>query len=452
MTTNSTTPIRVAIYTRKSTEEGLEQEFNSLDAQREAALAYIANRRHLHWDVVPDEYNDGGYTGGNLERPALQRLLRDIRQGKIDCVVTYKLDRISRSLMDFAQLMSLFEQYDVAFVSITQEFDSSTPVGRLTLNILSSFSQFEREIISERTRDKMAASRKKGMFIGGFPPYGYDIDSQTHRLVVNPTEADIVRELFTLFQQTKSVTAVMHALNAKGYRTKTFTSRRGRVYAGNPWCRFYVRRVLTNPLYIGKIHYRGQLYAGQQEPIISLTQWQQVQALLPVTSDDTPKASTTPRQVALLRGVLRCGHCGCAITPSSCRKPNKAYRYYVCSTAQRHGERTCPVRSLPAGELEAVVVQELRTLFRTPERLTTALHDRQVDTAGDTRLVYQAVVALQQLDRAWEGLYPAVQQRLIRLLIETVTIYVDHVDICIRAEGLSELGQDPLFTQEVSRG
>jgi DNA invertase Pin-like site-specific DNA recombinase len=450
MTTSLPTSVRVAIYTRKSTEEGLEQEFNSLDAQREAALAYIANRRHLYWQVVPDEYNDGGYTGGNLERPALQRLLGDIRQGKIDCVVTYKLDRISRSLIDFAQLMTLFEHHGVAFVSITQEFDSSTPVGRLTLNILSSFSQFEREIISERTRDKMAASRKRGMFVGGFPPFGYDIDPQTHRLIVNPAEAEIVSEVFTTFLAVQSVTAVMHAFNAKGYRTKTFTSRRGRIYEGNPWCKFYVRRVLTNPLYIGQIRYRGQLYAGQQEPIIALTQWQQVQALLPPTSDDTTKSSM-PRQVALLRGLLRCGHCGCAMTPSSCRKPNKAYRYYICSTSQRHGERTCPVRSIPAGELETVVVQELRALFRTPERLTTALRDRQADHA-DTRLMYQAVVALQQLDRTWNGLYPAVQQRIIRLLIETVTVYPDRVDIRIRAEGLNELGQDPLFNQEVSRG
>ena len=182
-----------------------------------------------------------------------------------------------------------------------------------------------------------------------------------------------------------------------------------------------------------------------------MTQWQQVQALLPTASSDTAKYST-PRQVALLRGLLRCGHCSCALTPSSCRKPNKAYRYYVCSTAQRHGERTCAIRSIPAGELEAIVVQELRTLFRTPERLTTALHDQQADTTVDTRHIYQAVVALQQLDRTWESLYPAVQQRLIRLLIETVTVYADHVDIRIRAEGLSELGQDPLFTQEVSRG
>jgi hypothetical protein len=342
--------------------------------------------------------------------------------------------------------MTLFEQYGVAFVSITQEFDSSTPVGRLTLNILSSFSQFEREIISERTRDKMAAFRKRGMFVGGFPPFGYDIDPRTHKLVINPAEADIVREVFATFLELKSITAVMHALNAKGYRTKTFTSRRGRVYPGNPWCRFYIRRVLTNPLYIGNIRYRGQLYTGQQAPIIANTQWENVQALLPAAHEKSPL--TTNRQVPLLRGLLRCGVCACAMTPSSCRKPNKAYRYYVCSTSQRHGQQTCPVRSIPAGELEAVIMQELRLLFRSPERLTAAVRERQPAEGADVRTVYQAVVALQQLDRRWDSLYPAVQQRIIRLLVETVMVYPDHVDIRIRAEGLAEIGQDPLVTQE----
>jgi len=444
MTTTVQPLVRVAIYTRKSTEEGLEQEFNSLDAQREAALAYIANRRHLNWQVVPDEYNDGGYTGGNMERPALQRLLRDIRQGRIDCVVTYKLDRITRSLIDFARLMTLFEQHHVAFVSVTQEFDSSTPVGRLTLNILSSFSQFEREIISERTRDKMAASRRKGMFIGGFPPFGYDIEPLTHKLSINPAEADIIREVFTLFLEHKSVTTVMHALNAKGYRTKTFTSRRGRVYAGNPWCKFYVRRVLTNPLYIGKIRYQGQLYQGQQEPIMTQDMWEKVQALLPKPQDKKPAAD---KQVALLRGVIRCGTCDCAMTPSSCRKANKSYRYYVCSTSQRHGRRTCPVRSVSAGELEGVVIQELRALFRSPERLITRHREDHPDDADGLRILYNAVFSLQQLDRTWESLYPAVQQRIVRLLVETVTVYPDRVDVRIRLEGLNELGQESAFRE-----
>jgi DNA invertase Pin-like site-specific DNA recombinase len=444
MTTNDQPLVRVAIYTRKSTEEGLEQEFNSLDAQREAALAYIANRRHLHWQVVADEYNDGGYTGGNMERPALQRLLRDIRQRRIDCVVTYKLDRISRSLIDFAQLMTLFEQYGVAFVSITQEFDSSTPVGRLTLNILSSFSQFEREIISERTRDKMAASRKKGMFVGGFPPFGYDIDPRTHKLVVNPAEAAIVRDVFTLFLEHHSVTAVMHALNAKGYRTKTYTSRRGRVYAGNPWCRFYVRRVLTNTLYIGQIRYQGQRYQGQQAPIIPQDLWERVQALLPKPQDTKPRAD---KQVALLRGVLRCGTCDCAMTPSSCRKAHTAYRYYVCSTSLRHGQRRCPIRSVPAGEVEEVVIQELRALFRAPERLMTHHRDTHPKDVDGVRALYQAVCAVQHLDRTWDSLYPAVQQRIVRLLVETVTLFPERLDVRIRLAGVRELGQHPLFRE-----
>jgi len=444
MTTAVPSLVRVAIYTRKSTEEGLEQEFNSLDAQREAALAYIANRRHLNWQVVPDEYNDGGYTGGNMERPALQRLLRDIRQSRIDCVVTYKLDRITRSLIDFARLMTLFEQHHVAFVSVTQEFDSSTPVGRLTLNILSSFSQFEREIISERTRDKMAASRKKGMFVGGFPPYGYDIDPATHKLAINPAEAEIVREIYDSFLNVQSVTTVMHALNAKGYRTKTFTSRRGRVYAGNPWCRFYVRRVLTNPLYVGKVRYHGELYPGQHEPIITQDRWDAVQRLL-TGGKDTPTKST--RQVALLRGVLQCGHCGCAMSPSSCRKPNKAYRYYVCSTSQRHASQTCPVRSVPAGEVEEVVIAELRALFRAPERLVTRHREAHPDDEEGVRTLYTAVFTLQRLERSWESLYPAAQQRIIRMLVDRVILYADRVEVRISLDGLKTLGQEAVFQE-----
>ncbi len=444
MTTATVPLVRVAIYTRKSTEDGLEQEFNSLDAQREAALTYIGNRRHLGWQAMAETYDDGGYTGGNMERPALQRLLRDMQLGRIDCVITYKLDRITRSLIDFARLMTLFEQHHVAFVSVTQEFDSSTPVGRLTLNILSSFSQFEREIISERTRDKMAASRKKGMYVGGFPPYGYDIDPATHKLTVNPAEAEIVREIYTTYSQVKSVTAVMHALNAKGYRTKTFTSRRGRVYTGHPWCRFYVRRVLTNPLYIGKVCYHGELYPGQHESIIAQDRWDAVQRLL-TGSKTTPP--TTTRQVALLRGVLQCGHCGCAMSPSSCRKPNKAYRYYVCSTSQRHASQTCVVRSVPAGEVEAVVIAELRALFRAPERLITRHREAHPDDEDGIRTLYTAVFTLQRLERSWESLYPAAQQRIIRVLLDRVVLCADRVDVRISLDGLKTLGQETVFQE-----
>lgn len=439
--------IRVAIYTRKSTDDGLDQEFNSLDAQREAALAYIANRRHLGWQAIADAYDDGGFTGGNMERPALQRLLQDIKSRKIDCVIVYKLDRITRSLIDFARLMTLFEQYGVAFVSVTQEFDSSTPVGRLTLNILSSFSQFEREIIRERTRDKIAASRKKGIFVGGFPPFGYDIDVRSHKLVVNPQEADIVRDLFATFLKLKSVTAVMHALNAKGYRTKTFTSGRGRVYEGHPWSKGAVRQVLTNPLYIGQVRYRGQCYPGQQAAIIADTIWKKAQALLPEKqATNKPKAE---RQVALLRGVIQCGSCDCAMTPSSCRKPNKSYRYYLCSSSHRLGQRTCPVRSVPAGEVEAVIIQELRALFRSPERLITQHRDAHPDDVEGLRTLYNAVFALQHIDRAWDSLYPTVQQRIVRLLVETVAVFPDHVDVRIHLDGLTVLGQEPLFLEVI---
>ena len=221
---------RCAIYTRKSSEEGLEQEFNSLDAQREACEAYIASQRHEGWIPVPDHYDDGGISGGTLQRPALQRLLADIEAGRVDVIVVYKVDRLSRSLMDFAKLVEVFERHGVSFVSVTQQFNTTTSMGRLTLNILLSFAQFEREVIGERIRDKFAASRKKGMWMGGHPPLGYDIENR--KLVVNETEAALVRHIFERFIRIGSATKLVKELNAEGYRTKSWVTASGRQREG----------------------------------------------------------------------------------------------------------------------------------------------------------------------------------------------------------------------------
>ena len=255
--------IRCAIYTRKSTDEGLEQEFNSLDAQREAAEAYIASQRAEGWQCLPERYDDGGYTGGNMDRPALKRLLSDIETGKIDTVVVYKVDRLSRSLLDFSQLVGLFDKHKVSFVSVTQQFNTTTSMGRLTLNILLSFAQFEREIIGERIRDKVAAAKKKGKHTGGPPVLGYDIDAPNRRLVVNPAEADLVRRIFKLFLQLGSGMKVAKALNADGFRTKAWTTRNGKVRPGQPWDKIAVNRVLNNVKYVGQVSHWGKLYDGE---------------------------------------------------------------------------------------------------------------------------------------------------------------------------------------------
>jgi site-specific DNA recombinase len=272
--------VRCAIYTRKSTEIGLEQNFNSLDAQREACVAYIQSQRHEGWKCLPARYDDGGFTGGNLDRPALKCLLADIEAGKIDCVVSYKLDRLSRSLLDFARIIGIFEKHHVSFVSITQQFNSGTSMGRLVLNVLLSFAQFEREIISERTRDKIAATRRKGKWSGGLPVLGYDVDREVRRLVVNPKEATRVRALFDLYLKHQALLPVVQVLNRRGWRTKAWVTRQGRKLGDQPFVKTNLHALLTNPIYAGKLRYKTELHNGEHAAIIDPMKWQKVQELL----------------------------------------------------------------------------------------------------------------------------------------------------------------------------
>jgi site-specific DNA recombinase len=250
--------VRCAIYTRKSTEEGLDSDFNSLDAQREAAEAYIHSQTHAGWTCLPQHYADGGYTGSNLDRPALQRLLTDIQAGQIDCVVTHRVDRLSRSLLDFAKLMEVFEQHHVAFVSVTQHFHSGTSMGRLVLNVLLSFAQFERELIAERTRDKMAAARRKGKWAGGVPILGYDVDARSKKLVVNEAEAARLRTIFELYLEYRSLLAVVEDLNWRGWCTKQTQTREGHLRGGRPFTKNSVYQLLTNVTYLGQVRYKNR--------------------------------------------------------------------------------------------------------------------------------------------------------------------------------------------------
>ena len=254
--------IRCAVYTRKSTEEGLEQEFNSLDAQREAAEAFIASQRGEGWTCLPDRYDDGGYTGGNMERPALKRLLADIEGGHVGCVVVYKVDRISRSLLDFARMMETFEKSGVSFVSVTQQFNTTSSMGRLTLNILLSFAQFEREIISERTRDKIAAARRKGKWSGGRPILGFDVDPRGGRLMVNEDEAARVRGIFELYLEHESLVATIKNLDSRGWNNKRWTNKKGRIAGGSPFNKHGLYNLLTNILYTGRITYKDEVHDG----------------------------------------------------------------------------------------------------------------------------------------------------------------------------------------------
>lgn len=372
-TTITTPRVRCAIYTRKSTEEGLEQEFNSLDAQREAAEAFILSQRHEGWTVVPQHYDDGGFSGGNMERPALERLMQDVENRRIDCVVVYKVDRLSRSLLDFAKIMDVFEQNGVSFASVTQQFNTSTSMGRLVLNVLLSFAQFEREIIGERIRDKVAAAKRKGKFTGGTPPLGYDVDSERHRLVVNPDEAKTVRFIFKRFAELGSPLMLMNELNKKGITTKAWMTKTGVFREGKPWGTMHIYRVLYNRTYLGEVIHKDKTYPGEHEAIVTPEMWRRAHMVIDENTKSHAKHARA-KAPALLRGIIRCGECDSAMSPVSATSKDRVYRYYQCGHASKYGRSTCPVKSVSAGEMEGAVIHQLRAIFRAPEMIAQTYH------------------------------------------------------------------------------
>jgi len=349
--------VRCAIYTRKSTSERLDREFNTLDAQREAAEAYIASQRHEGWTCLPARYDDGGFTGGNMERPALKRLLEDIEARRVDCVVVYKVDRLSRSLLDFARMMETFQRHEISFVSVTQHFNTAQSMGRLTLNILLSFAQFEREIISERTRDKMAAARRKGKWLGGRPVLGYDVDRKTRRLVVNEEEAKRVRAIYELYLEQGGLIPTVQELARRRWTNKSWTTRKGVVCAGRPFNKGTLHYLLTNVTYRGKVRYQGNIYRGDHEAIVPHDLFRRVRRALADNrrSRQTQSANGNP---GLLRGLLYCGACGSRMIHTYTDRRPRRYRYYVCGTAIKNGVAACPTRSIPAGEIEQYVTKE----------------------------------------------------------------------------------------------
>ena len=366
--------VRCAVYTRKSTNEGLEQEFNSLDAQREAAEAFIASQRGEGWTCLPERYDDGGYTGGNMERPALRRLMTDIEEGRIDCVVVYKVDRMSRSLMDFARIMGAFEKQRVSFVSVTQQFNTTSSMGRLTLNILLSFAQFEREMISERTRDKIAATRRKGKWSGGRPVLGFDVDPEGGRLVVNEDEAERVRAIFGLYLECESLTATVKAIDERGWTNKRWTTKKGHVAGGRPFNTHGLYGLLTNVLYVGRITYKGEIHRGEHPGIVDEEIFRRTQKLLR-RNGSTGGRHVRNRFGAILKGLLRCAPCGCAMVPSHTVKKDRRYRYYVCTNAQKRGWHACPSKSIPAQEIERFVIDQVRCIGRDPALLAETLEE-----------------------------------------------------------------------------
>ncbi len=346
-----------AIYTRKSTDEGLDTDFNTLDAQREACEAYVASQRAEGWKAIKTQYNDGGFSGGNMDRPALQKLLVDIKAGKVDIVVVYKIDRLTRSLMDFAKLVEIFDEHEVTFVSVTQSFNTTTSMGRLTLNVLLSFAQFEREVSAERIRDKFAASKKKGMWMGGNPPIGYEVKDR--KLIINKEGAKAARHLFDRYLALGCVAKLKKDLDTQGIVSRTRISRRGSKLGGKPYSRGALYSILKNPIYIGKIRHKDKLYDGKHDPIIDQETWDKVQKLLGHGTGSVRSHKKT-LQMNLLKGLLF-DIDGTPYSPVGAKKKAKLYRYYVSQNLLQYRDHPKGIMArLPAHEIEQTIGKALK--------------------------------------------------------------------------------------------
>ena len=423
---------RCAIYTRKSSEEGLEQAFNSLDAQREACAAFILSQKHEGWMVLPTLYDDGGFSGGTIDRPALKRLLGDIGAGRVDVVVVYKIDRLTRSLLDFAKIVEAFDARGVSFVSITQQFNTTTSMGRLTLNVLLSFAQFEREVAGERIRDKIAASKKKGMWMGGLPPLGYDV--QNRRLVVNEEEALTVLHIFHRYIQLRSVQALKAELDDAGTRSKRRTLADGTPYGGQKLSRGALYLMLQNRIYRGEITHKVNAYPGEHPAIVEKTLWDQVQAILGENRVNRTTRSDA-KHPSVLAG-LAFDENGERLTPSHAVKKGTRYRYYVSrsliiGTAKDRSKG----RRIPAANLETLVITRLRTLLADRGAILDAIQNEYPGAVERNRLIRRG----RQIAEELLTLAPDESRAMLMKLLSRVDIKPDRVEINIRRCYLIEL-------------
>ena len=415
--------LRCAIYTRKSSEEGLEQDFNSLDAQREACAAYITSQKHEGWSMEKARYDDGGVSGGTMERPALRRLLADISEGRIDVVVVYKVDRLTRSLSDFARIVDIFDARDVSFVSVTQQFNTTSSMGRLTLNVLLSFAQFEWEVTAERIRDKIAASKKKGMWMGGNVPLGYD--AKDRKLVINQTEAVVVRRLFDLYLQHGSVQRVCEEAQHLGLRTKPRTRKYNDRQGGEPFQRGHLYKLLSNPVYVGEITHKGERYPGEHPAIIDRTTWETVQEQL-ARNAVTRRHNCNGTQTSLLAGLLYDTD-GVRLTPSHATKQGRRYRYYTSPSKAGHiGWR------LPGPTIETAVGDLMVDLLRDQQLLM----DKVIPMARPAADLEGTLARAANLGKEFHEAGPADQRELLVDLVERIAVAEDRIQITVSADRL----------------
>src|SRR5258708_4307496 len=424
-----TAPMRCAIYTRKSSEEGLEQEFNSLDAQREACEAYIRSQRHEGWQCLPGMYDDGGISGATMERPSLIRLLSDIEAGAIDAVVVYKVDRLTRSLADFAKIVEAFDAQGVSFVSVTQQFNTTTSTGRLTSDMLLSFAQFEREVTGGRIRDKTAASKRRGMWMGGLPPLGYDVREK--KLVVNEPEAERVRHIYRRYAALGSVLALKTELDRDGIRSKCRVDRFCRSFGAKPLARGALYLMLHTPLYRGEGVHKEASYPGEHPAIIDAALWETVQAKLAANrvARGNGEQADAP---SLLAGVLY-DETGARMSPTHSKKQGKRYRYYVSHALIKGRRGAAPLgRRVPAGELEALVENRLAAFLSAGTEVYAAIEPEVTDATESSGLIARAA----ELARTWPEFPPAERRRMLLALLARADIHRDSIEIRFLARGL----------------
>ena len=409
---------RCAVYCRVSSDERLDQEFNSIDAQKEAGHAYVASQRSEGWIPVADDYDDPGFSGGNTDRPGLKRLMADIERGQIDIVVVYKIDRLTRSLADFAKMVELFDQRDVSFSAVTQQINSATSMGRLMLNVLLSFAQFEREVTGERIRDKIAAAKRKGMWMGGVPPLGYDVDNRL--LVINDTEAAVVRRIFEEMLTIGSPTKIAANLTLEGITTKAWKTQNGQMRTGARIDKKYLHKLLRNRIYLGELSHQGNWYPGVHQAIIDPGLWGRVHEVL--AKDGHTRAVETKirsRTDALLRGLLYAPS-GERMYTTYSRKNGRKYHYYVSKSEARFGAPGKSYERLPAPEIESAVVAQIRTVLTSPESVTAVV--RHIQRTGVQIDEATTVMAMGRLNNVWDQLFPVERHRITNLMIERIDL------------------------------
>ena len=421
---------RCAIYTRKSSEEGLEQSFNSLDAQREACEAFITSQKHEGWSVLPAHYDDGGISGGTMERRALQRLLADIANGKVDVVVVYKVDRLTRSLADFAKIVEAFDAKGVSFVSVTQQFNTTTSMGRLTLNVLLSFAQFEREVAGERIRDKIAASKKKGMWMGGAEPLGYDVKDKA--LVVNDAEAKTIRHIFTRYAELGSVHLLKSELDRDGYVSKMRVNKYGRSSGGNPFSRGALYLLLQNQLYRGKVPHKGEVHEGLHDAVIDEELWDRVQAQVEKNraNREVGEKAAAP---SLLAGLIF-DESGDRLTPTHANKKGRRYRYYISHRliSKERGDETQGGVRIAASVLEEIVTSRVIAFLGDSKQIHDVMSARSIGADGRVRFI----AAGRALAERWPSLPMAKRREMLRILVSKIAVGRHSVDLSMRADGV----------------